>query len=184
MKKAGCYCIDYGVESALSFVLEAIDKKAEQDEMVSAFKLTKKMGIKTKMLLMVGNPGESEESVDETIGLIKETKPDYYTVSMTIVYPGTSLYEMAKSKGMLKDDHWITEFPVPIYTAERSRRTLDEWGDRINYAGSKGMEKLLRKLRSLLYRTTGIRMKEGCVEWWSGDVLKKRKVLRKTKRLD
>lgn len=71
MKKAGCQLISYGVESASPEVLSAINKKTTPQEIETAFKITRAVGIKTNLLLMAGNPEESEASINQTGTLLE-----------------------------------------------------------------------------------------------------------------
>ena len=80
MIKSGCYCISFGVESASETVLKAIKKKTTPEQIAHAFKLTKQMGKKTKMLLMAGNPGEDDHTVNDTIRMIEMVRPDFISV--------------------------------------------------------------------------------------------------------
>lgn len=79
------------------------------------------------MLLMVGNIGETDETVDETIKLIDEVKPDVVVVSITQVFPSTRLYEIAKQQNFISDDHWLSDKTAPVYTYENDLKKLLSW---------------------------------------------------------
>ena len=53
--------------------------------------MTHEAKILAYILLMVGNPGESEQSIDETIELLRIIKPDKIRTTLTMVYPATDL---------------------------------------------------------------------------------------------
>ena len=58
------------------------------------------MGMKTKMLLMVGNPGEDNRTVRDTTRMIETVRPDFVSVSEAMVFPGTELLRTGKTKGI------------------------------------------------------------------------------------
>lgn len=160
--KAGCVMIAYGVESGSERILEGINKKVSRSHIVEAFAIAKAYGIRAHALLMVGNPGESEKTVEETCALLREIQPASVAVQLVTVYPGTPLYEHAKSLGFISDEYWLSDKPAPFYTVERNLATLKRWQDRILAESDRGFRKLARKVQLLVSRTLGIRIsKEG-----------------------
>ena len=68
---------------------------------------------------MVGNPGETEDTIDETIGLIREIQPaSSPIVGITTILPGTKQYELSKMQGLISDDFWMSDEAPPLYTGE------------------------------------------------------------------
>ncbi len=165
MMRAGCYCISFGVESASETVLKAIKKKTTPQQIAHAFQLTKQVGMKTKMLLMVGNPGEDDTTVNDTVRMIETVRPDFVSVSEAMVLPGTELYESAKQKGFVSDDYWLTDRPAPYFTVENNLEKLLDWSNTIMSANAGIVGKGLRRLRNMLERKTGIRITTEGVEY-------------------
>jgi len=124
MKKAGCFLVQFGVESGSPTILKNINKKITREQIINAFKLVKEVGMQTETLLMVGNPGETEETIEETKSLIDTVKPDVVIVSITRVFPATQLYELAKQQGFITDDFWLSEKIAPEYTVERNLQKI------------------------------------------------------------
>ena len=126
MKKAGCYRIDYGVESGSPVVLKNIKKGITVEKICRAFKWTHEAGILPVSYLMVGNPGESIQTIDDTVDLIKRIKPyGSKSAALVLVLPNTEIYEMAKEKGIISDDYWLNlENNLMYYTAEHSIKEL------------------------------------------------------------
>lgn len=125
MRKAGCYRIYYGVESGSPRILKAINKRFTVGQVATAFALTHKAGIEPCCFLMVGNPGESPETIAETIALIEAIRPATMPViGITTILPGTRIYERAKRQGLITDDFWLTEAAPPLYTGERDTDDL------------------------------------------------------------
>lgn len=158
MRQAGCYMIAYGVETGDRKLLRSIGKRITPEQATDACQMTKKAGIKIEMYLMVGNHRESEETIDSTIELVKKTEPDEFPVSVTRVYPGTALYQIAKEKKFLNDSYWLTNKPAPYYTAERDLKTLRVWASKISSQNQRVpfWKKFLRPVRNLLLEKTGI----------------------------
>lgn len=125
MKKAGCFSVTIGVESLSPKILKNINKKFRLFQAVKTFRNLHEAGIESGCLLMLGNPGEDEGSIKETIDNLKKMAPDGIFTNLTQVYPGTPLYELAKEKGFVNDDYWLDEKrAAPIYLAENSLEKL------------------------------------------------------------
>lgn len=102
MKKAGCWLISYGVESADPNILKRIKKGYTIEHVKSAFSLTKRVGIRTVAYLMVGLPGETRETLNKTIEFSIELDPDFVSWGITALFPGSKLYRDAQ-EGKLGD---------------------------------------------------------------------------------
>ncbi|HTB76479.1 MAG TPA: radical SAM protein, partial [Polyangiaceae bacterium] len=63
MRLAGCERLSLGVESGSQKILDAIDKKITPDEIIESSALAKKYGIKVRYYMMVGNRGETRETI-------------------------------------------------------------------------------------------------------------------------
>jgi radical SAM superfamily enzyme YgiQ (UPF0313 family) len=143
MSKAGCYRIDYGVESGNPMILSNIRKRQTVEEIEEAFRLTREAGIRPRAYLMVGNPGESKQTIRDTVELMRRVKP-YDTSSGQILWvlPDTEIYEMAKSKGIISDEYWLANDSMVYYTGDHSVEQLKVLRDEL-------MRGLARNQRSL-----------------------------------
>jgi len=104
MKKAGCYLISYGLESGSQEVLDKLDKGTTVEQGIKAVEMTKAAGIKVFGSFMIGSPGETPETVEATIRLIRKMKLDEVGLGVTTAYPGTDLFEQFGSDA--KDLDW------------------------------------------------------------------------------
>jgi len=165
MKEAGCVFTSLGVESGSEKILRTINKEIDIKRVFETFKLFKDVGIIPYPLLMVGNPGESEETIKETIRLLKTIRPSFTGVSKTMIFPETALYQLAKKQGFLDDYYWLTKLPPPYYTVEHELSQLETWVSQILLANAsfwrKTLEKVLcwlKPLRNLITLKTGIKI--------------------------
>lgn len=102
--EAGCRQIYYGIESVDPDILKNINKRISPQKVRDVMRLTREHGIMALGFFMVGNPGDTEESVRETINFAKNLELDFIQVCRTIAKPGTSLdKEMIKTCGR---DFW------------------------------------------------------------------------------
>ena len=62
-------------------------------------KYTKKLGIKVHLTFCLGLPGETEQSIQDTVNFIAETKPDSLQFSLATPFPGTSYFRYLEKKG-------------------------------------------------------------------------------------
>lgn len=102
--KAGCRQIYYGIESVNHKVLGAIKKDIKLEQIKEAIRSSNECGIKAMGFFMVGNPGDTKESVRDTIVFAKDLGLDFIQVCRTIAKPGTDL-----DKGMIEKtgkDYW------------------------------------------------------------------------------
>lgn len=123
-----------GIESADNGILKSCHKGITQEDIIHAFKLFSKSPIKLKTFLIVGLPGENLNTINETARLIKKAQKIKYVsypnfTNILIIYPGTEVYEIAKSKGIIDDDYWLSDKIIPLYTAEHSLEELRKFGD-------------------------------------------------------
>ncbi len=127
MKKAGCYRIDFGVETGSPKILKTINKKQTAEQIEQVFAMVHAAGIKPRAYLMIGNPGEDEVTIRETAALMKKIKPyDTQGAHPLVIMPNTQIYEMAKKDGIISDDFWLKSNDMLYYTSEHSEKSLFE----------------------------------------------------------
>lgn len=92
MKRAGCWMISYGVESGNDNLRKMVNKDVSREQIETAFRETKRAGIKVTGYFMIGLPGETEETVRETIDFADQLDPHYVNWAVMTVYPGSPFY--------------------------------------------------------------------------------------------
>jgi anaerobic magnesium-protoporphyrin IX monomethyl ester cyclase len=127
MKAAGCMAVWLGVESGSQLIIEKMHKRIKLDQTRNAFKAARELGIMTIANVVLGFPGETEQTAWETINFIKELNPGDVGFYIATPYPGTPLYELVKQSGWLKTtdfNHYDTATPTfetPFLSMEKLR---------------------------------------------------------------
>ena len=99
MKRAGCECIQFGVESGSGAMLKALGKRITPMDIETAAAAVRRVGINLSVYLITGIPGEGEAELQETVRLVGRIKPHDGQVSPLVYYPGTQLFARAVRSG-------------------------------------------------------------------------------------
>lgn len=95
MRKAGCYFVFFGFESASVPTLKRIKKGINVFQMRQAVRWTKEAGIIPVGAFMIGNPGDKDEDIYKSIQLGRELDLYSITFPIAVPYPGTEMREQA-----------------------------------------------------------------------------------------
>lgn len=98
MAKAGCHLIKFGTESGNQKVLDEVKKGITLAQTRQAFEWCNNIGISSHAHFMVGSPGETEDSMEDTIQLALEIEPTTATFGICTPYPGTPLFREVLKK--------------------------------------------------------------------------------------
>ncbi len=98
----GCRHIAFGVESGSNLILDAMHKGQTAADIRFGIANAKAAGLIVRVYLMVGFPGETWETVQETVDLMLECQPHEFSVYPLIPYPGTPLYQQPEEFGILQ----------------------------------------------------------------------------------
>lgn len=112
MKKAGCRLLCVGFESPKQDVLDKIHKKTTKQLQIDFMQKTRTAGLLVNGCFILGLPGDTMQTIEETIEFAKELNPDTAQFYPLMVYPGTEAYDWAKKSGYLETEDfskWITE---------------------------------------------------------------------------
>jgi len=129
LKAAGCAEVWMGVESGSQAVLNAMDKNLTLPSVRAARRTLKEAGIRACYFLQFGYPGETWAELQETIGLVRETRPDDVGISFSYPLPGTVLYERVQ-KQLGQKQNWTDSDDLCIlfsaaYTTDFYRAVRD-----------------------------------------------------------
>ena len=128
MKAAGCQQVFFGVESGCQQVLDSVNKRTSIEQNEKAIKLAKEAGLFVTISLIIGYPGETKDTLKQTLDFVRRTKPDDAYVCVATPYPGTELRAVVEKKGWKMSPNWDlydTMTPVfenPDLTSEEIRK--------------------------------------------------------------
>lgn len=138
MEKAGFILVYFGIETGSEKLMHSIHKGVTKQDCINTFKIFNEFKkIKIEKFLIVGFPGETKETVEETIKFIQQlqkisaNKMEFFYAAPLWVFPGTEVYQILLDKGKITDDYWITDKPVPFFTAEHSEKWLIKMSNKI-----------------------------------------------------
>jgi len=102
MRNAGCELIRFGVESGSKKILKLIQKAQPRTDWrkktKEIFDYARDLNIATHALLIIGNPTETEDEIEETFTLTRELMPDGMQIHFFNPYPGSTSYEKYKDQ--------------------------------------------------------------------------------------
>ena len=93
MKRSGCYYLAFGVESGSQEILDGIRKGVDLGEIERTVRMASAEGIMTQGFFIFGLPGETSETIEETIRFAKRIPLDRAQFLMLDVLPGTALWD-------------------------------------------------------------------------------------------
>jgi radical SAM superfamily enzyme YgiQ (UPF0313 family) len=130
MMEAGFRQIDATPDSASERILKNLDKGFKLREVRKMAKLIRKFDLPTMWFFLFGGPGESAETLEETLRFIEEfVNPEdlVYLSSGLRVYPGTPLCRIALEEGRIRPDRSLLYPPVFYFSDKIGKETLDRY---------------------------------------------------------
>lgn len=118
MKRAGCECVQYGVESGSRRVLETLGKRITPEQVRRAARATRRAGITLSLYLITGVPGETEDDLRATLTLLDEVRAADGQVSPLAYYPGTALFEEGVASGRVPEDLFEEDRREALYVRD------------------------------------------------------------------
>ncbi len=104
MKAAGCWMISLGIETGDEDLLAQHRQNPDLEMLADRLRLIKQTGIRTKGLLMMGLPGETEVSIKKSMEFIFSLPVDDFNLSKFTPFPGSPLYESIHEHGSFDED--------------------------------------------------------------------------------
>ena len=128
MKAAGFRSLGITAESASDPVLEKLEKGFDADKVRQVAERVEKFGIKILWIFLVGGPGETAETVEETLAFaawrLRKGDAVYLTVGLRI-YPGTTLHRIAIAEGVVPSGSTLLDPTFYFSSAIQFRATVE-----------------------------------------------------------
>lgn len=152
MKEAGCRLLIVGYESGDQQILKNIKKGATIERARQFTKDCHKLGLVIHGDFILGLPGESRETIKNTINFAKELDVETIQVSVAHAYPGTELHEFAMKNGFMTSDtkmvddggHQMVQIQYPDLPAAEILESVHNFYDQY-YFRPKAAYRILRK---------------------------------------
>ena len=134
MKEAGCWQVLYGLESGDPRMLKILNKGSSVEQNAQAVQWAFEAGLGVRGDFIIGTPGETMESLENTLAFTKRVKLDYAHFNKFVPYPGTELYERLLAEGYRFDTKHlppIVDHAAILYVPDGlTREQLKEFLDR------------------------------------------------------
>lgn len=149
MKRAGLWMISFGLESGNNEILEKSGKKITVDQSRRAVAMAHATGIRTSGHFILGLPGETEQTLQETLNLALEMPLDIAQFYAAAPFPGTGLYKEAKKSGWIMKDGFFSQSAAVMNLPGLSKKRVDEFR-RYAHRRFYGRPKALRNILSMM----------------------------------
>jgi len=116
MKKAGCYYVVFGIESGNQKILDNINKNETLADIERAVKLAHKSGMMTQGFFILGLPGETEETIKDSVRFAKRLPLDRAQFLILDLLPGSALWK--EHKEGYKEDYSKESYHEPTWVPE------------------------------------------------------------------
>ena len=139
MKNSGCKEIIIGIESGSQKILNIIRKNTTIEQNLKAMKMIKKY-TQLKVGVIVGSPGETFETVQETKNLLRQCPPDFWNVSVFTPFPGSDAWNNPEEFGLKILTRDLSQYQmigkdlkgnVVIETEEMSKSDIEQARDEL-----------------------------------------------------
>lgn len=158
LKESGCSGVEFGTEAACDKMLKSLGKNFNVKTLIRSHKLCAEAGIKTCHYLLLGGPGETLETVEESLNLMRELKPTAVIVATGIrIYPGTPLEKIAVEEGYDLKNLLIPHFYISKGLGENVEETIRDFAKKYPEFIFEGVHKktskeILRMMRRMGFK--------------------------------
>ena len=94
------------LEQGFESIRFALGKKITNAKYEKVFKACRDVGVKTRAYALVGLPGDTRQTIQESFDFIAGLEPDEVSYTPVTLYPGTKLFADAVQQGLFQADAW------------------------------------------------------------------------------
>ncbi len=161
LKKAGCRMIKIGIESGdLNLRKSIMKRNFSNEDIIKTFDLAKEFGIDTFSFNIIGVPGETKKTIQETINLNKRVKPSFMQVTAFYPYPMTFLGDLCFEKGYVGkeyEDSYMEKsvLRLPTISAKEIERAVKNFKFKVywSYDKKKAIKEKFLNIRKFIIKT-------------------------------
>jgi anaerobic magnesium-protoporphyrin IX monomethyl ester cyclase len=106
MREANCQEVFFGVESGCQQILDAVSKRTSIELNEKAIRWAKEAGLFVALSVIIGYPGETRNTLKQTLDFIRRLKPDDAYLCVAMPYPGTELRALVEKLGWKMSSDW------------------------------------------------------------------------------
>jgi anaerobic magnesium-protoporphyrin IX monomethyl ester cyclase len=106
MRKNGCWHVSFGIESGNEDILRRIKKNISMEQVHRVVGWCRELGLRTKGFFIIGHPGETAETMEQTIQFGIDLPLDDVVVTINTPIPGSQQHAEAQQYGVLDETDW------------------------------------------------------------------------------
>jgi radical SAM superfamily enzyme YgiQ (UPF0313 family) len=175
MARAGCWTISWGLESGNAEILQRVRKGIQPAQAAQVLRWSREAGIHNWGYFIIGLPGETEETIRQTIRFSKALPLDIALFHVAAPYPGTPFYQEVLENGWFRpgtqweevDMDRSTVLDYPELSGEQltywQRRAFREWAFR-----PAPMWTFLKSINSIAVLRSAVEIGLGTLGWVRG----------------
>lgn len=142
MKRAGCECIQFGVESGSERLLGILGKSITLAQVRTAASAVRHVGMNLSIYLITGVPGETEQDLGDSLALVDEIRAHDGQVSPLAYYPGTEIFDGGVKSGAVAGDvfeadrrnaFYVRSDPFVAHSTEVLLERLERVGEQCSF---------------------------------------------------
>lgn len=167
LREAGCYLVQFGVESGDDAILRDIHKGITTAQVREAFQMARQSGLQTYGFFIFGHRLDTEVTIRATLDLAKEIRADFTSFFLLVPFPGTGVYrylpeEYQRDWRRIRYINWDRKLE-PISLCQVPPRRLKMFEDQVNreYYGRPAY-----LLGNILSRPAPLRLLLLKLRWW------------------
>jgi radical SAM superfamily enzyme YgiQ (UPF0313 family) len=106
LKESGCYRVGFGIETGNSVIMKSIKKGITLEQVTRAISMCKEIGLECTGNFMIGNLGETVDTLNDTIRYAIKLDPDYAQFTRAIPFPGSAMYKTLLAQNKIISNNW------------------------------------------------------------------------------
>lgn len=118
MKASGCHSVGVGVENANAGVIKNIKKRVDTEHVLRVVETAQGIGMRVLLYFQFGLPGETRQTMKETLDFALRSKADLVTFGIAVPVPGTEFYDYIRDNNLFITQDWSMFDPTlpPVYS--------------------------------------------------------------------